>query len=565
MEETLQYTTIKKLVPNSLNPRKDMGDLTSMTASIVAQGVIQPLLVRPCQSDDKFEIVAGERRFTAIQNAISAKELPNDFQIPIISKELDDDTVLQMMCIENLQREGLTDHDQAAAFKAYLDKYPDNPKAIEEIAEKTGITVHYIRRRAQVMELPGLALELWNNGQLAYGHLEQLLRIDPTECQEYIDDIIGDGMTVAELKDRIDDNQAILSKALFSTEDCNKCQFSTKSQKALFGDDFKADKNMCNNPKCYRAKQQAFLTDNWKDLPVVIEAKTNGVVVSSSFGATSGIHAATAKACEECEHFILQIHMDGTSYHARACKNESPACFKKNYHTASTSLTLSSGEPLTPEQVKTEKLEKRAENVGKEFAEIFYKERLPASIAEANLGVIYYVAIKSMTKAYPKAVKNMLGINKDTSWEQEHAILDAFYDLIATMDDMDLFDKLKSLIAQIVLTGYTFSLNERIDIANQCGLHLETEFLMTEDYLKKKTKDQLIDMNDQFKILPDYSRTGLEPFKKTEIVARLAARDLKGMIPDEIKAVAAGKPEPDTIEEDTTMDEYEETDAAVNE
>lgn len=556
-EATLQLVSPKKIFVNPLNPRKDLGDLSEMQKSIVSlfnatgNGLIQPLKVRPV--DDKFEIIAGERRFTAINQAIAAKELPKSFLVPIIAEDVDDETAVQMMFIENLMREGLSDHEQAAGFKAYLDKYPDNPEAIDELALKTGFDVRFIRRRVKVLDLPVEVLDMWQKGNLSYGHLEQLLRLSEADAIETANGIMDDNCSVAELKENIDRMQTYLSKALFDKKECGKCQFSSKVQAGLFGDDFKSDKIKCMDPACFHNKQVAYLNEHWNELPDVKKYKTNGIVVSGSYNATNAIHKATAASCKKCDKFVTQIYESGESYHDRAC-NGDPACFKKNYMSIASSNNNT--EPLTEEKIKEEKLEKRAENIGKEFAEFFYKERLPEMLQSDHFSL---ENLRALLLAMINTNKDFMfpAINKRDNWNEYSSEITKLRQHVFEMTPSEIMEHLSTMTGAILLSFNT-SLSDRIEVAKSFGLFLENEFIMTEDYLKKKTKDQLIDMNDQFKILPDFGRTGLSPLKKTELVKRFLEKDLTGMIPDEIKAVAAGKPEPiidDVENDDETVDE----------
>jgi hypothetical protein len=199
-------------------------------------------------------------------------------------------------------------------------------------------------------------------------------------------------------------------------------------------------------------------------------------------------------------------------------------------------------EPLTEEKIKEEKLEKRAENIGKEFAEIFYKERLPGMLQSDHFSV---ENLRALLLAMINTNKDFMfpAINKRDNWNEYSSEITKLRQHVFEMIPSEIMEYLATMTGAILLS-YNTSLDDRIETARSFGLYLENEFIMTEDYLKKKTKDQLIDMNDQFKILPDYGRTGLSPLKKTEIVKRFLEKDLTGMIPDEIKAVAAGKPEP---------------------
>ncbi len=98
---------IEQVTPNPSQPRQVMGDLTELIASITEKGILEPLVVR--QRGDRFEIVAGERRYQAAVQA-GLKELP------VIIREADDTEAIELALIENLQRKDLTPFEEADAL-----------------------------------------------------------------------------------------------------------------------------------------------------------------------------------------------------------------------------------------------------------------------------------------------------------------------------------------------------------------------------------------------------------------------------------------------------------------
>ncbi len=122
------------LVPNPDQPRRSFGDIADLVSSIKEKGVLEPVLVRP--SGDKFEIIAGERRYRAsIEAGLS--------QIPCIEMDVDDRGVLEISLIENLQRRDLTSFEEADGLHKLCEKFLYTH---EEIARKLG------RSRSSVTE-----------------------------------------------------------------------------------------------------------------------------------------------------------------------------------------------------------------------------------------------------------------------------------------------------------------------------------------------------------------------------------------------------------------------------
>jgi len=103
--------------------------------------------------------------------------------------------------------------------------------------------------------------------QIILGHLEQLLRVSQEDALKLAKRIVEYRDTVAETKRMIENQKAILSNAIFDKKEagCDTCKFSTKVQAGLFGSDFKADKIMCMDSKCYFEKQLKYVGTNWTE------------------------------------------------------------------------------------------------------------------------------------------------------------------------------------------------------------------------------------------------------------------------------------------------------------
>ena len=104
---------IEQIDPNPNQPRQVMGDLSELIASITEKGVIEPLIVR--QRGDRFQIIAGERRYQASVQA-------GLHELPVIVREADDAEVLELALIENLQRKDLTPFEEAEALQALAEQ-----------------------------------------------------------------------------------------------------------------------------------------------------------------------------------------------------------------------------------------------------------------------------------------------------------------------------------------------------------------------------------------------------------------------------------------------------------
>ena len=208
--QTYQEISLSKIRVNPRNPRKSFAGpkFDQLIESIREKGVIEPIVVRP--QGKEFEVVAGERRFRA------SVDIEKDGVIPAIVKELSEDEAFEFMIIENLQREDLTEMEEAQSFKEFVDKKGEG--SIVELADRTGIRPGYIRRRIAILALPAFVLKAWEKEELKYGHLEQLLRIK-NKTEKELKDIVNNIVrawnleTVKDLKDWIDRENPTIKNA----------------------------------------------------------------------------------------------------------------------------------------------------------------------------------------------------------------------------------------------------------------------------------------------------------------------------------------------------------------
>ena len=132
---------IDKLVPHPDNPRKDLGDLTELAASIKAKGILQNLTVVDAD-DDTYRIVIGHRRHAAAKLAGLTK-------LPCVIADMTPQEQFETMMVENIQRSNLTAYEQAEGFQLMLDM----GGSVEQVAQKTGFSESTIRRRVKLLAL----------------------------------------------------------------------------------------------------------------------------------------------------------------------------------------------------------------------------------------------------------------------------------------------------------------------------------------------------------------------------------------------------------------------------
>src|SRR3954453_11330154 len=141
-------------------------ELAELAASIVANGVVQPILVRP-QPSGRFQLIAGERRWRASQLAKKAT-------IPAILRQVSDEQAMEITIVENLQREDLNPMDQARAFERLANEFHMTQ---EQIATRTGKDRVSVANFMRLLKLPPSLQTQVESGELSFGHARALLAL----------------------------------------------------------------------------------------------------------------------------------------------------------------------------------------------------------------------------------------------------------------------------------------------------------------------------------------------------------------------------------------------------
>jgi len=162
---------IKDLVRNKFQPRKlfSKESLEELTNSIKEQGIIQPIVVRPDKSGEgKYEIIAGERRWLAAQNA-------GIHEVPIIILEIDDGKSLELAIVENVQRQDLTAIEEADSYQKLINDFNYNH---EKLSKFVGKSRSYIANSLRLLQLPKEVITMVQEGVLSAGHARSLINLN---------------------------------------------------------------------------------------------------------------------------------------------------------------------------------------------------------------------------------------------------------------------------------------------------------------------------------------------------------------------------------------------------
>ena len=162
---------INDLIRNKFQPRKyfNKESLEELTSSIKARGVIQPIIVRPGKSlGSKYEIIAGERRWLASQNA-------GLHEVPVVILNVDDVKSLEFSIVENVQRQDLNPIEEARGYQKLVDDFHYNQ---EKLSQFIGKSRSYIANSLRLLSLSDEVLLMVEDGNLSAGHARSLIGLN---------------------------------------------------------------------------------------------------------------------------------------------------------------------------------------------------------------------------------------------------------------------------------------------------------------------------------------------------------------------------------------------------
>ena len=189
----LRELPVGNVMPNPYQPRTHINEaeLAELSASIEASGLLQPVIVRP--RNGKYELIAGERRWRAVQSLGWPK-------IPAVVRDVDDQTLLTLALIENLQRDDLSAMDEAAGYHRLSEEFK-LPQA--EIARLVGRNRSTVANLVRLLKLPEEIKTLIQERKLSEGHARALLPVsDEAEMVRLAREAVDKGWSVREIEAR---------------------------------------------------------------------------------------------------------------------------------------------------------------------------------------------------------------------------------------------------------------------------------------------------------------------------------------------------------------------------
>jgi len=188
---------LSAIVPNPLQPRRVFteSELAELAASISANGLLQPLVVRPApKTTNRWELIAGERRYRALKRL-------GWTEAPVVVRPASDETLLVLALVENLQREALSALEEAEGYVALGERFGMSHAEIADAVGKDRSTVANITR---LLKLPAAVRKLLQERSLTPGHARALLSVDdPGRAAEIARQAVSEGWSVREVERRV--------------------------------------------------------------------------------------------------------------------------------------------------------------------------------------------------------------------------------------------------------------------------------------------------------------------------------------------------------------------------
>jgi ParB family chromosome partitioning protein len=192
-ESALLELEVSQIHPNALQPRLafEPGKLEGLALSIKENGVIQPIVVR--RSRGGYEIIAGERRWRAVQQAQLAT-------IPAIVQDVSDQKMLELALVENIQRDQLSPIEEAHAYQLLLDQFGLTQ---ERVAQRVGRSRVAITNTLRLLQLPSSIQKDVVDGELSMGHARALIPLPQKEQLVLAQQIVELGLSVRDTERRV--------------------------------------------------------------------------------------------------------------------------------------------------------------------------------------------------------------------------------------------------------------------------------------------------------------------------------------------------------------------------
>ncbi|MBI5720662.1 MAG: PRTRC system ParB family protein [Rubrivivax sp.] len=352
---------IRRIVQGD-NPREhfDPAEMADLEEGIRAVGgVIQPIVVRPVPGTDDFAIVVGERRWRAAKTVLG-----DDYDMPVLFKEVSPATAEAMAVIENHHRAPMSAAEQARAAQRQLHR---NHGDKAETAAGMGWKPELLARRLALLTCTPSVLAALTKHQIQLGHAELLTGVPPDMQDRVLAGLLAHKVPVAVLKDQLGKYARRLADAIFDTAPCAACPHNSTRQAGLFADSIR--EGHCQHPTHFDELTQQAVDAKASALcveyPVVHVIRQGGGFVPLHVTAEGelGVGAAQYASCQGCKSYGAAVSaMPGSSGAVTAslcfdaaCNSQKVARWRKatredaaQQPLAASQSTASRGTPSTP-------------------------------------------------------------------------------------------------------------------------------------------------------------------------------------------------------------------------
>lgn len=287
-------------VQEGFNPRKffDNHEFQQLVASVQAEGVIQPIIVRPVVDGQGYWVVAGERRWRAANEA-------GLIEIPAVVRNLSEREARLIATVENSQRADMSPAEEAVAARDVLsDCGGDKNEALRLL----GWSVAKFDARLLLLHAAQEVLDALTERKIKLGHAELLSQLPSDFQTATLAKILENGYTVAELKTRLSSFALELSKATFNKAGCNGCPHNSSMQSSLFEEHI--SEGRCANRACYEQKteaamleKKASLSEQYAVVFLDTERRPDSYKIICQSGAEGVGKSQFEQGCKQCAHF----------------------------------------------------------------------------------------------------------------------------------------------------------------------------------------------------------------------------------------------------------------------
>jgi ParB family chromosome partitioning protein len=223
LAEDRRKVPLAALKPSRLNPRRNFSEeqLEELAVSIRERGLVQPLVVRPLGGGDRYEIVAGERRWRAAQRA-------NLHEVPVVIRAVSDQEAVEIAIIENVQREDLNAIEEGEGYRLLMDGHGYTQ---EDLAKVIGKSRSHLANTLRLLKLPKGVQDLVRSGELSAGLARALIgRLDATA---FAARIVNEGLTVRQVEALAQEESASPKRRKKPSKDADTRAAETELHEAL--------------------------------------------------------------------------------------------------------------------------------------------------------------------------------------------------------------------------------------------------------------------------------------------------------------------------------------------